>query len=74
MEIPQRLLKKWKLQKERGDIEKIAEQKNLSPLTVSNAFKKGRALKATIKAINDFYKEKPEQKKKEEKKLLAEID
>jgi hypothetical protein len=72
MEIPKRLLNKWKLAKEQGDISKISEAKDLHPLTVSNAFKKGTASKETIKAINDFYNEKVENKK--QNKRSSEID
>lgn len=80
MEIPKRLLNKWKLAKEQGDIAKIANTTGLFPLTISNAFKNGTASKETIKKINDFYKNKAELKKEYAKKLkqanhfLTELD
>ena len=67
-------MRKWKQQKEQGDQKKIAEKSQISEVTISNAFRTGKADIKTVKAINDFYKEKPELKKQELKELLSEIE
>lgn len=74
MDIPSRLITKWKKQKEHGDIKAISETSGISELTISNAFNKKKASKETIKAINKFYTDKPEMKKQAEKALIQELD
>jgi uncharacterized protein YerC len=74
MEVPKRLMRKWKLQKEYGDQKKISDESGISEVTISNVLRTGRGDKKTIVAINNFYKEKPKQKKNKEKQLIAEID
>lgn len=60
MKIPTKLLDKWGALKSEGDIQKIADNANVTRQTIRNAFKNNECSDDVFKAIADFYEEKLE--------------
>ena len=58
MIIAKNILERWNELKEHTDIEKIANQYNISRVTISNAIRLGKASSITILAIDDYFKNK----------------
>ena len=58
MIIAKNILERWNELKEHTDIVKIANQYNISRVTISNAIRLGKASSITILAIDDYFKNK----------------
>lgn len=79
MNVPKRIFRNWKLQKEHGDAEAIHNEtvKNghpISAVTIRHALKTGKCSEDTMKAIHSFYAKKPAMVKKKESDLIKELD
>jgi len=61
MIIAKNILERWNKLKEHNDIRNIAHTYSISRVTISNAFRSGRASSITIFAIDDYYKKKTKQ-------------
>ena len=61
MIIAENILERWNELKEHNDIRNIAHTYSISRVTISNAFRSGRASSITIFAIDDYYKKKTKQ-------------
>ena len=55
--VPKEKLKRWHKLLDHGDNIKICEEKKLSPPTVSNAIKNGKASRITIILIDEYFDE-----------------
>jgi hypothetical protein len=60
MKVPDKIFSQWMNLKSHGDGKKIAEQKGITDMDVSRAFKLQECSDTVFEAIAEFYKEKQE--------------
>lgn len=61
MEIPEKLLKKWKTLRSAGDAEKMSEKLEKSAAeTFNRAFREGKCRDEVFQVMAEFYEEKAE--------------
>jgi hypothetical protein len=59
MEVPDKILKKWKALRSPGDADKMSEESgNESPDTFNRVFREGRCRDEVFKRMADFYEKK----------------
>ena len=60
MEIPKKIIDKWRLLRTHGDAKKIAEAANVSRVTIQNVYTSGETNDEVFKAMSDFYQKRIE--------------
>lgn len=58
MKVPDKIFNAWQDLRSHGDAKKIAEQKGITEMDVSRAFKNQECSDAVFEAIAEFYKDK----------------
>jgi len=58
MIIAKNILDRWNELKEHEDIQRIADEFNISRVTISNALRSGKASSTTIFAIDKYFRSK----------------